>query len=339
MPGPIVWADNYRGETYDARRSRLGWNMVAGYTSTIDPALTWVPVGIADPPADRTDTFRGASAPLSAPRMVGQLEPPVREIQRFATAERYAEMTPEQQAGATPTLREVTPEAHPHRRTWDTGQNKAGFLEITVRGEPGQRINIRHAEWLNTESAFSEGGITVGGGDGPIGTLYRAALRHNWVGGRGEIANYTYTLRGDPEGETWTSRFHFQGYQFFEISGIEVDANGDPLPGQVELISVESIAVSSDNGLTSSFETSNPLVNQLYSNIVWSILGNHVSVPTDCPNRDERLAWTGDAQIIARTAAYTQNLSAMYSRWMRDIRAYQGTQTGFYEGLVPVVAH
>lgn len=285
--GPILYADNYRGEGFDARLALAGWND-AGYADLTDwvPALEVTSPGVA---------------------LVGQVEPPIREVARFSPVE-------------------VTPASYPTRRTFDAGQNIAGFITLRVRGNAGDTITIRHAEMLNTPSAYMEGGQRIGNGDGPVGTIYRENLRNQFAGGY-QVAVDTYILRGDPDGEEWTPRFTFHGFRYFEITG-----------ATVEILSAQAIAISSDNQMLSAFETSHPLVNQLFNNIIWGMRGNHVGVPTDCPNRDERLGYTGDAQIFARTASYLQNADPFYSRWLRDVRAFQSAQVENYTGQVAIIA-
>lgn len=294
--GPIMYADNYRGEGYDARLARTGWDH-ADYTDLND----WLPALVVAPPA------ANEQLDLPAAELVLQTDPPIREIERFTPVD-------------------ITPATHPTRRTYDVGQNIAGFITIKIRGKQGDKIEIKYAEMLNTPSAYEENGVSVGGGDGPIGTLYRASLRHHFAAGH-PVAVDTYILSGSSAGEAWTPRFTFHGFRYFEITGADV-----------EILTVEAIAISTDNKMLSSFECSNPKVNQLYSNVKWSMLGNHVGIPTDCPNRDERLAYTGDAQIFALTATYLQDVFEFYTRWLKDIRDYQATQTGIHKGLVPVLA-
>ena len=294
--GPIMYADNYRGEGYDARLAREGWDDV-GF-ATLDE---WLPAAVVAPPTSNEELA------LPEPKLVLQKDPSVREVARFTPSE-------------------VTPAAYSHRRTFDIGQNIAGFIRMRVRGKRGDKIEIKYAEMLNTPSAYEENGVRVGGGDGPVGTLYRESLRHHFAAGH-QVAVDTYILSGDANGEEWMPRFTFHGFRYFEMTGAEI-----------EILELEAIAISSDNKMLSSFECSNPKVNQLYSNVKWSMLGNHVGVPTDCPNRDERLAYTGDAQIFALTATYLQDANEFYTRWLRDVRDYQSTQTGIHEGLVPVLA-
>ena len=326
--GPILYADNYRGEGYDARIAeiRKGWNDV-GYDDSDWFAATAIPFGPTGEGmtfAANTDTARLNQHPI----LIGQVEPPIREVARFTMD------------NPDPLRRivEVTPQSDPDRRTWNLGQNIAGFLTIRVRGQAGDTIAIRHSEKLNTTSAYTDERLTpnqIGGGDGPPGTIFRRALRDQFASGE-PVAVDTYILKGDPDGEEWSPRFTFHGFQYVEIIGKNVDikpANSK----RFEILDIQAIAISSDNEMTSRFESSHRGLNQLYSNTIWSILGNHVGVPTDCPNRDERLGYTGDLQIITHTANYLQNTVQFHTRWLRDLRDYQSTQTGSRHGAVPML--
>ncbi|MCI8497691.1 MAG: family 78 glycoside hydrolase catalytic domain, partial [Clostridiales bacterium] len=288
-PGPVIYADNYAGEYYDARYDCDGWN-TAGYTGE-----GWTAAGI--------------EKPLDADvNIVSQTGEAIREVDRFSDP--------------------VITEPVEGRYTFDFGQNMAGFLRLKVKGEAGSTITIKHAEMLNTDKAYKKDGKSVGGGDDLPGTIYRANLRDAYSRGR-KVAIDTYTFKGDPNGEEWTPRFTFHGFRYVEITGI------DSLD---DILEIEAIAISSDNELTTTFETSNQKVNQLYSNIIWGMRGNFVSVPTDCPNRDERLGYTGDTQVFAGTGVYFANSNQFYSKWLRDLRDYQLNETtGDAYGRVPVI--
>jgi alpha-L-rhamnosidase len=329
--GPIIYADNYRGEGFDARiaAQRKDWN-TADYPSSKladwQPAriVPFEPTGKGMTFAPLTDSTRFEQNPI----LIGQVEPPIREVSRFS----LNNPDPKKR------IIEVTPKTDPDRRTWNLGQNISGFLTIKVRGNAGDTITIRHSEMLNTTSAYRDSRLSpeqIGGGDGPPGTIFRRALRDRFVSGE-KVAVNTYILSGDPDGEEWTPRFTFHGFQYFEILGNNVDItpeNND----RFKILDIQAIAISSDNEMTSAFESSHHGLNQLYSNTLWSILGNHVGVPTDCPNRDERLGYTGDLQIIAQSATYIQNTVQFYNRWLRDLRDYQSTQIDERHGVVPML--
>ena len=139
---------------------------------------------------------------------------------------------------------------------------------------------------------------------------------------RGAKATDHYTLRGNGT-ETWEPGFTFHGFRFVEVDG---------WPGELDASDIRAIVVHSDMERTGWFETSNDLVTQLHRNIVWSMRGNFVGVPTDCPQRDERLGWAGDLNAFSPTAAYLYDVRGVLDSWLRDLRAEQRV-----EGTVPWV--
>ena len=192
----------------------------------------------------------------------------------------------------------------PGRYVFDLGQNMVGFPHLELRGRPGGTITVRYAEMLN-----------------PDGTLYNANYRS-------ARSVDTYVCRGaGPDGapETHEPRFTFHGFRYIELSG---DFETPPECGDVA-----GIVVHSDMEQTGSFECSDPVANRLFSNINWGQAGNFIDVPTDCPQRDERLGWTGDAQVFARTAAYNRDVAGFFAKWARDLEDGQ-----FPDGAFPDVA-
>ncbi|WP_270164515.1 glycoside hydrolase family 78 protein [Paenibacillus sp. SYP-B4298] len=181
----------------------------------------------------------------------------------------------------------------------DMGQNMVGWARLNLATEPGDEITVRYAEMLNED-----------------GTLYTANLR------KAEQVN-RYIARGG-ENEQLEPHFTFHGFRYIELSGYRGELTED---------SVIGLVVHSDMQRTGSLETSDPMVNRLFQNIVWGLRGNYLSVPTDCPQRDERLGWTGDAQIFVRTASYIMNVSRFFHKYMIDI-----TDTQQPNGAFPDVA-
>ena len=184
---------------------------------------------------------------------------------------------------------------------FDLGQNMVGRVRLHVRGKAGQVVRLRFAEMLNAAD----------------GTIYTENLR---------AARQTdhYILRGDPRGETWESRFTFHGFRYVEISGHPDTLLPDAITG---------IVLHSDTPRTGIFSCSDRLINQLQSNIDWGQRGNFLEVPTDCPQRNERLGWMGDAQVFSRTAAWNRDVASFFTKWQRDISDAQGA-----EGQMPSVA-
>jgi alpha-L-rhamnosidase len=180
----------------------------------------------------------------------------------------------------------------------DLGQNMVGWVRLKVQGPAGTTVTLRHAEVLDKD-----------------GNFYTANLR-------AAKATTQYTLKGGGP-ETFEPHFTFFGFRYVAVAGY---------PGEVTPDSVTGIVVHSDMARTSEFETSKPLVNQLQHNIIWGQKGNFLDVPTDCPQRDERLGWTGDAQAFSPTAAFNMDVAGFFTKWLRDVAADQ-----FPDGSVPHV--
>jgi alpha-L-rhamnosidase len=167
----------------------------------------------------------------------------------------------------------------------DMGQNMVGWIRLKVTGPKGTVITVRHAEVLDK-----------------YGEFYTENLRS-------AKAQFTYTLSGAGE-EIYEPRFTFFGFRFIEVTGF---------PGTLSADNITGVVVHSDMRPTGTFECSNPLLNQLQHNIKWGQKGNFIDVPTDCPQRDERLGWTGDAQAFSRTAAFNHNVAPFFTKWLKDV--------------------
>ncbi len=171
----------------------------------------------------------------------------------------------------------------------DMGQNMVGWLRLKVSGPAGTTVTLRHAEVLDKQ-----------------GNFYTENLR---------AARQTieYTLRGDGV-EVFEPHFTFQGFRYVMVKGF---------PGELAQDNLTGVVVHSDIKPAGTFETSDAMINQLQHNIQWGQKGNFVDVPTDCPQRDERLGWTGDAQAFARTASFNADVAAFYTKWLKDMAADQ----------------
>jgi alpha-L-rhamnosidase len=178
---------------------------------------------------------------------------------------------------------------------FDLGQNMVGWVRLRVRGEAGDRVTLRHAEALN-----------------PDGTIYTANLR---------TARQTdsYVLKGGGE-EVFEPHFTFHGFRYVEVTGYRGEPPLDAITGRVVHSAVPP---------SGSFECSDTTVNRLQSNIVWGQRGNFLSVPTDCPQRDERLGWMGDAQVFVCTACFNMDVSAFFTKWMVDVEDAQSPEGAF----------
>ena len=178
----------------------------------------------------------------------------------------------------------------------DFGQNLVGWLRFTVQGEAGQAVTMRHAEVLE---------------NGELGTRPLRTAK----------ATDTLILSGGEDFFEPTKTFH--GFRYAEITG---------WPGELTADSLEAVVVHSDLERTGTFECSNELVNQLHRNIVWGLRGNFLDLPTDCPQRDERLGWTGDIAVFAPTAAFLYDVKGFLQDWLLDLAAEQKAA----DGLVPI---
>ncbi|NHN29715.1 family 78 glycoside hydrolase catalytic domain [Paenibacillus sp. S3N08] len=183
---------------------------------------------------------------------------------------------------------------------FNLGQNIVGRAQLRVSGSAGTTVRMRFAEMMNQD-----------------GTLYIDSLR-------GARQTDIFILKGQGL-EIFEPKFTFHGFQYVEITGY---------PGQPPLDCLTAIVLRSDTPLAGSLETSDPLLNQLISNIEWGQKDNFLSVPTDCPQRDERLGWTGDAQIFIRTASYNMNVGGFFSKWMDDVEDAQ-RESGAFTNVAP----
>ena len=162
----------------------------------------------------------------------------------------------------------------------DLGQNMVGWVRLAVRGPAGATLTLRHAEVLDKD-----------------GNFYTANLRS-------AKATVRYTLRGGGP-ETYEPHFTFHGFRYVAVDGY---------PGALTPESLTGIVIHSDMARTGELVTSNPLVDQLQRNIQWGQKGNFLDVPTDCPQRDERLGWTGDAQVFSRTATFNMDVAGFFTK-------------------------
>ncbi|MGC4107666.1 MAG: glycoside hydrolase family 78 protein [Thermomicrobiales bacterium] len=201
-------------------------------------------------------------------------------------------------------LDEITPIARtqPEPGTWifDLGQNIAGWVRLTASGPAGTTIRMRFAEILN-----------------PDGTLYVTNLRS-------ARATDTFILRGEGE-ETFEPHFSWHGFRYVEVTGY---------PGEPDLSAITGVFVGSDTRPVGAFTCSDDLVNQLQRNIVWGQRGNFLSIPTDCPQRDERLGWLGDAQVFVGTAVGNMDVAAFFTKWMQDVVDAQ-SEAGAFSDVAP----
>ncbi|PSL36269.1 alpha-L-rhamnosidase [Planomicrobium soli] len=183
---------------------------------------------------------------------------------------------------------------------FDLGQNMVGVPRITVQGEKGTQVKMRFAEILNDDSE---------GADGPEGSIYTANLR------TAKATDY-YSLKGSAEGETYQPVFTFHGFRYVEVTVVSPNTSVQmkSLIGKVAMSALEE---------TGKIVTSHPDVNQLFSNISWGHRGNYLWIPTDCPQRDERIGWSGDTQLFANTALYNMDAGIFLENWMEMLKDSQ----------------
>ena len=191
-----------------------------------------------------------------------------------------------------PTL-QVTEEINPVQITepdsgtfvFDLGQNMVGWARLKVRGPEGTKVRMRFAEILKED-----------------GNIYTENLR-------GARATDTYILKGEGT-EIWQPHFTYHGFRYVEVTGYPGKPGKDAITGRVFHSAAPVIG---------HFNCSNEIINKVQKNITWGQRGNMHSVPTDCPQRDERLGWMGDAQIFAPTASFNMNMARFFTKWQRDI--------------------
>ncbi|MEX0777672.1 MAG: glycoside hydrolase family 78 protein [Phycisphaeraceae bacterium] len=252
--GPILEADLYNGETFDAQGEIPGWTE-PGFVDA-----RWSPARV----------MAGTKAKLVAKRC-----PPVRCVGEL----RPVAMTQPQ----------------PGVYIFDLGQNMVGRVRLKMRAPAGARIQLRHGEMLQAD-----------------GTLYTENLRS-------ARATDVYICKGDGQ-EEYEPRFTFHGFRYIELTGC---------PQRPDLATVTGIVLHTDLPLTGQFECSDPLINRLQQTILWGQKGNFLEVPTDCPQRDERLGWTGDAQVFAATAAFNMDVSSFFEKWADDMADAQRRDGAF----------
>lgn len=196
----------------------------------------------------------------------------------------------------------VLTEPRPGAWTFDLGQNMVGWVRLKVKGRAGQKIMVRHGEMLN-----------------PNGTLYTSNLR-------GANAVDRYWLRGAGE-EVLEPFFTFHGFRYVEVTGLEAKPTLDAVTGVVVHSALER---------TGDFTCSNPEVNQLFRNVVWGQKGNYLEVPTDCPQRDERAGWSGDAEFFIRAGSYNFNTAGFFTRWLETLVRDTQLPSGAFGNVAPL---
>lgn len=202
---------------------------------------------------------------------------------------------------------------------YDMGQNMVGVPQLRLKGTESQTITLKYGEMIYPEEVPEDPlpPLTAEDYAAQRGRVYNENYR-------GALSTDHYTFKDDQE-VVYAPHFTFHGYRYIEIHGLD-----QALP----LSAVEGLVLDSIGEQLSGFETDNANINRLFNNVVWGQRGNFLSIPTDCPQRDERLGWAGDAQIFARTASYNMNVDQFYTRWFQSMRDDQG-EDGNYCDYVP----
>ncbi len=260
--GPVVYADIFDGEDYDARREIKAWN-----EANFDDS-NWNAVAVEST----------GKTPLIEPM---RSQPIIEKEVLHAIS---------------------VNEVKPGTCIFDFGQNMVGWARINVPAIKGQKITIRFAEMLNAD-----------------GSLYTDNYR---------TARSTDSYIPSGNSAQWEPSFTFHGFRYVELSGLPENA-------KPQIDWVKGVVLYNDIEQIGSFVCSNPKINRLQSNIQWGQRGNFFSVPTDCPQRDERMGWTGDAQVFCPTAAFNMNVEAFFSKWFFDIRDTQDPD-GAYPDIAPM---
>lgn len=182
----------------------------------------------------------------------------------------------------------------------DMGQNMVGWVNFKVEGKAGDKVVLKHAEVLDQEGNFYTGNL------------------------RGAEQKVEYILKGDGQ-ESFEPHFTFQGFRYIKL---------EKYPGEAKLADFTGVVLHSDMERTGEFSCSNSMINKLFENIIWGQKGNFLDIPTDCPQRDERLGWTGDAQVFVQTASYNMNTALFFTKWLRDLKCEQ-IDNGSIPAVIP----
>ena len=301
VAGPVTHGAIFDGEEYDAR-NKMGWE-VADQLSK--PEIN--------------NEFNGEILPTGGAEIYLRKDLTLSPVEAYiwkdvegAKAEEYGKVVVAKRFAAGEPMTVKVGE----NLVIDFGQNSAAVPSFVFKAEEGVTLTCLPGELLNDGNGARSRGM-----DGPEGSLHRENLR---MAESGMIL--TYTFAGDKGYETYHPTHTFFGYRFVSIT-----ATGDVTIKTVESIPVTSIAADMEIG---KIVTGDESVNKLISNTYWGQLSNYLSVPTDCPQRNERLGWTADTQVFAETGTFFANTESFFHKWMRDMRDSQNELGGF-PGVAP----
>ena len=290
--GPIREGDFLMGEYYDARRETAGWTKPGFDDSKWEQAI------LASENGSVPATFVEFANPAKGNGVKKESRPVDLAFKRPPKLEAFPGVP-------VRVIEEIKPVAitSPTNGVYifNLGQNFAGVVRLKVKGPAGTVIQLRYGEMV-----YPDGRL--------MNENYRKARSIDH-----------YVLRGDKDGEEWTPRFTFHGFQYVEVTGY---------PGKPGKDAITGLVLHSDTPLASNFECSDPMANRLFKNVVWTQRANFLDLPTDCPQRDERFGWTGDAQIYVHTATLNADVAAFYTKWLRELMESQRS-SGAFPGYAP----
>ena len=309
IAGPVTRAGIFDGEEYDAR----------------------IPMGFDTPerlstPEENTE-FTGEILPTDGAEIYQRHDLALKPVRAYVWKDvEGRRMSDDDQDGENCygkviVLREYQPGEHIQLNPEETlvidfGQNCAGVPEFTFRAVEGTVLTCLPGEILNDGNGLLKRGM-----DGPEGSVHRKNLRKDSY-----FFRLKYTFAGKPEGETYCPQCTFFGYRYISVTATDT----------VRILSAASVPVTSisKDMETGTISTGDASVNQLISNTLWGMRSNYLSVPTDCPQRDERQGWTADTQVFSETGTFFANTARFFHKWMRDLRDTQSPQGGF-PGVAP----
>ncbi|WP_405743142.1 glycoside hydrolase family 78 protein [Streptomyces sp. NBC_00028] len=308
--GPWRADDLYDGETYDARAELPGWTS-SGYDDSAWSDTERVPYTTVYPDAQLL------AYPAESARLMSRWDrrPQSVTVYTGVTGAGRGRVVVDPDRTVTDPLKAATAQVvigAGDTALFDLGQNMVGVPRYSVRGPAGAQVAFRFGEMLNDDSA---------GADGPAGSVYRANLRT-------AKATSTYVLKGDHDGETHQDSLTFYGFRYASVTATET-VTITRLTGRVATSVVHE---------TGAVTTDDPDTNQLISNIRWGQRGNYLWVPTDCPQRDERLGWTGDTQVFATTGLYNADAApflAHFQDTVVDSATLYGMDKAQFTGVAP----
>jgi len=298
LDGPYRLGDIYDGEIYDARKED-NWQSADYNDDNWKPAVT--------------NSYCTGELTIQKAGQVRILESRIRPSEKVVIYDGINESGTD--FGIIKTI-ESFGAFHPftlikgNTSVFDFGQNMVGYVRIRFKAAEGTEIRLRYAEMLNDTGSKDRGN------DGPGGSLYLENLR------TAKATSYYY-CKGEAS-ETYCPIMTYFGFRYCDVI-----ADND-----LEIESIEALPISSVFDEVGNVSTNNGSLNQLFSNIMWGQLGNFVSVPTDCPQRNERWGWTGDTQVFSRTGMYNTNSEEFYRKFLNDLRDSQ-REDGAYPDVAP----